>query len=78
VISDLTEKYVESDSDDEALGPIVPFSKKPPPEEEAYDSDQDPDWAPFAMVCMIQTRTIRHGMYDSDGDPDWAPFAVVV
>ena len=46
----ISEKYVESDSDDEVLGPIVPFSRKPPSEDEAYDSDRDPDWAPFAVV----------------------------
>lgn len=44
---------MESDSDDEVLGPIVPFSRKPPAEEEVYDSDRDPDWAPFAIVSVI-------------------------
>lgn len=46
----LLEKYVESDSDEETLGPIIPFTRKPPSEDEAYDSDRDPDWAPFAAV----------------------------
>lgn len=48
--NNLLEKYVESDSDEETLGPIIPFTRKPPSEDEAYDSDRDPDWAPFAAV----------------------------
>lgn len=49
-------KYVESDSDEETLGPIIPFTRKPPSEDEAYDSDRDPDWAPFAAETKKEPR----------------------
>ncbi|XP_061167072.1 uncharacterized protein LOC133175935 [Saccostrea echinata] len=49
-------KYVESDSDDEVLGPIAPFSRKTPSDEEAYDSDRDPDWAPFEVETKKEPK----------------------
>ncbi|XP_062610348.1 uncharacterized protein LOC134272122 [Saccostrea cucullata] len=49
-------KYVESDSDDEVMGPIAPFSRKTPNDEEAYDSDRDPDWAPFEVETKKEPK----------------------